>query len=133
MTSYNSIWEVIKLWFHSADFNKYDTLYGYKFLWLSRFGQAFRFIAGLTIIADIIGQEKIKQYKEKTNGIIKLKEAFNLLFLTSRFRYLHRGFKSVGIESSKEIPPEGKKFLSVLMKSVLLLSFIIHIIKVTIL
>jgi hypothetical protein len=73
-THYHSLWEVIRLWFHSADFSKYDTLCGFRFLWLSRSGQLLQFMASLTIIAEIIGKERIIQYRKSIAAIFNFKD-----------------------------------------------------------
>ena len=95
MTAYHSLFDVIKDWFWSVEFNKYDTLYDFRFLWIARSGQLIQFFAALTITAEIIGRERISMYKKNVNGIVDLRKTF-IVFVAgaTKFKLIYRYFTS---------------------------------------
>lgn len=75
-TEYNSIIEVVRQWFNGADFNKYDTYLSIEFLWINRAGSLLQFLAGLSIIIEIIGKARIASFQQKIEASIKLNSSF---------------------------------------------------------
>lgn len=62
---YTSFLDVLKNWLAGEDIIHTYTLYGIRCIWYSRAGQLFQFIGGTTLLVEILGVEKIKQYNEE--------------------------------------------------------------------
>ncbi|SES69203.1 hypothetical protein [Nonomuraea wenchangensis] len=56
--SYLEAWD---MWFHNVQVNQH-TLYGWSILALGRAGKVIAFLSGMTIIMDIIGPERIREF-----------------------------------------------------------------------
>ncbi|MFD3000446.1 hypothetical protein ACFS7Z_08755 [Pontibacter toksunensis] len=49
-------------------------LYGLSFVWIGRIGQIIQFLGGFTIVAEIIGREKILVYRDNIESLINIRE-----------------------------------------------------------
>lgn len=88
--------EAIEKWESGQQLSNYS-LYGVSFVWIGRFGQILQFIGSLTVIAEILGREKVIKYKSKVEKLINLRVAlknsvidirFLIDFILFHFKYL---------------------------------------------
>lgn len=68
-----NISEAIQRWIHGPQINlTEDVLYGIPFFWVERIAKVLQFSGGLTIIADILGKDRVVEYKEKMEKFVDM-------------------------------------------------------------
>ena len=76
--------EAWTLWLQGNHMPDAALLWGIKFLWWARIGKALQCIAGLTIVAEIIGPERIRAFGKSFNPKITVWQFFEFLVLLVR-------------------------------------------------
>lgn len=130
MTHYHSLRKVIKAWYHLTDFDKLDTLFGLQFVWWSRIGSVLQFLAGLTIIAEIIGEARIERYKKRISSSVKLKKSFRVLKAAFRMRNHYLLMSLIALDTFKDKPRKDYSFLFPIFAFIVVLVFIYQSFKV---
>ena len=73
-----TLFEALRQWLSGKSLTS-DSIYHFPMIWLARIGQALQFTGGLTVIAEILGREKISQYRSKIERLIDLKVVLKTL------------------------------------------------------
>lgn len=67
------IFEILVHWFQ-GDTDKNDTYGWIRFLWLNRIGSFLQFCAGLSIVLEILGRERVQKAKVDLENLISLRK-----------------------------------------------------------
>jgi len=69
--------EAWQLWF-SGDLPSTATLWGASILWWGRIGKIIELVAGLTILVDLVGSQRLRDFGSSLHGLMSIRRAAKL-------------------------------------------------------
>src|SRR5262249_25606678 len=86
-----SLWEAWSIWLSGSSVSD-QILWGMRILWWGRLGKALGLLAGLTVLLEVIGPERLRQFGPSLHNALNLRDMFRVLLTASLFvlRDTHR-------------------------------------------
>jgi len=87
-----SIGGAINHWMSGNELNKSDLIVGLKVIWILRFALIIQFVAALTIIAEILGKQKIQKRIKQTESLLSFGQHLKNLWSDIMSHFLYHFF-----------------------------------------
>ncbi|MEV6039271.1 hypothetical protein AB0L65_49605 [Nonomuraea sp. NPDC052116] len=111
--------DALQMWFSGNSALQDSTMYGLGMLWWGRFGKIAAFLGGMTVVLDILGPERIREYGGRLRAVPRSRTQGTLTALTTGGGAIVAGSMAAAVDVAMGLG-SGRLALAVLIATIVL-------------